>query len=234
MATFLELCQAVARESGTVPTIGDPQTVVNQTGRLARVVYWTQAAWNAIQRESPNWRWMQADFSGSTVAGVQFYDAAAMGITRFRAWHHRAEGVGNYFTLYDPDIGQADEGRLSILDYEDFRMTCMIGEAATMQGKPSWLTVAPDDTLGLHKTPDKAYTLRGRYTKSQQVLVLDSDVPEMPADFHDAITWRALILMGTYDEATQQMPTWAFEYSTIMDELRRSQLPRIDVGGPLA
>ena len=57
--TFLELCQEVADESGTVAGVPSFTTVSNATGRLAKVVRWTRNAYRDIQNERSDWKWMR-------------------------------------------------------------------------------------------------------------------------------------------------------------------------------
>ena len=46
MATFLQLCQKLARESGSVSGGAmQPTSVLNQSGRLAKVVAWLSDGW---------------------------------------------------------------------------------------------------------------------------------------------------------------------------------------------
>jgi len=234
MATFLQLCQDVARESGVVPTIGDPQSVVGQEGRLYRVVEWTQGAWADIQLQRTDWQWMQGDFEANTVAATRFYDGAAMGITRFSSWQWSGTGENEIFTIFDPVLGQATEGYLNVLDYDTFRRRAMIGAAVSETGMPAYVTVMPDGRLGFYPTPDRGYTIRGRYRKSNQIMTANADVPEMPVDFHAVIKWRALIFLGQFDEAVNQQPMFGMEFTRIMNLLRGHQLPRPSLGGPLA
>lgn len=232
---YLALCQEVARESGTVPTIGQPATVTGQVGRLQRVVYWVNTAWQMIQHNEPNWRWMNAEFSAETSSGTQEYTSATMGIAdRFADWRYRGEEMDNLFSVYETAAGQADEGLLSYVEWPKFRRLAMVGGAAGTTGKPIYISVDDSRNLVLYPTPDGSYTIRGRYHKAPQELTADSDVPEMPEQFHRAIVYRALMLLAQFDEAQNQMSTWQFEFNLIMDRLRMNQLPRVTVAGSLA
>lgn len=235
MSTFLQLCQDVARESGTVPNIGQPSTVTGQEGRLSRIVTWTASAYTDIQRHKSHWRWLHADFSGQTISGTRTYDAAAMSISeRFSRWIFQGEEADNLFSIYKTSEGQDTEGFLTFIDWSRFRREFMVGSAATETGNPGYITVNDQNELVLYPTPDAAYTLRGVYYKSPQTLTVDADVPEMPEDFHIAVMWRALMLMGVFDEAPNQVPNWTAEYYKVMQELRSHQLPRVRLAGALA
>lgn len=234
MSTYLQLCQATALDSGTVPGTGSPSSVESQTGRLYRIVTFVANAWRDIQRERQNWRWMSAEFTGTTISGVQAYDAAAMGISsRFGHWIFRGDGDDeDLFSLYGSS--QSDEGLLCVIPWERFRRERMIGSAASQTGKPSEVTRNPANELVFYPIPDGAYTVRGRYQKAPQTLAGNTDVPEMPEQFHDLIKWKALMLLGNYDENPNQMPFWGGQYKSILTQLETDQLPRMQMAGPLA
>lgn len=235
MSTFLELCQNVAKDSGTVSNIGQPETTTGQTGRLLRIMGWVTEAYEDIQREENAWRWMQEDFSGETVATVQQYDSAAMGIPeRFSRWVIYGEDEENLFTIYKTSLGQADEGFLTYCDWSYFRRHLMVGGEASRQDKPVYFTVDNSNKLRFWPIPDDAYTIRGVYYKAPQTLALDAHTPEMPAEFHTAIKWLALVKLGTFDEAFEQLPVWNGNYGRVMSDLRMHQLPEIKMRGTLA
>ncbi|UWQ30259.1 hypothetical protein [Leisingera sp. M523] len=235
MSTYLQLCQDAARESGTVSNIGQPETTENQTGRLLRILKWVTKAYEDIQRSQNAWRWMHADFSAETVAAVQQYDAEAMGINeRFSRWVVHDDDGDNQFSIYKTSEGQVTEGFLNFVDWAWFRRNLMTGGQASKQDKPYYFSIDNENKLRLWPTPDAAYTVRGVYYKAPQSLAADADTPEMPAEFHDVIVWRALMLLGQFDEAFNQIGGWNAEYTRIMGELRLHQLPRIQVRSTLA
>jgi len=235
MSTFVELCQEVAKDSGTISNLGQPATVTGQIGRLSRIVDWTKDAYNDIQRRNENWRWMQSDFTGQTIAGTRNYNAASMSISeRFASWVFRDFWDMEKFSLYLTADGPAEEGYLRYVDYEDFRRHYLYGNYSLREGKPTVVSINNADELVFYPKPDDIYTVRGQYRKSEQILTLDADVPEMPSEYHQAIKWRALILLGTYDEAMEQAPIWQKNYLDIIARLVDNQLPRITTGGPLA
>lgn len=233
MSTYLTLCQETAKDSGTISTIGDPATTAGQTGRLLRITGWVRDAYNDIQRLSKTWRWMEDDFSGETVASVQEYDAAALGIDRFSSWVFDQGDLGSVVSIYKTADGQTDEGFLSFMDWSVFRRTAMIGTRAAETGKPVCFTVDRANKLRLWPTPDDAYTIRGSYMKSPQVLAADADIPEMPAEFHDLIKWTALIKLAVYDEAFEQIGAWKAEEGRLLSQLRTSQLSRTQINGSI-
>ncbi|GAA4108863.1 hypothetical protein ACFFTN_01455 [Aminobacter aganoensis] len=235
---YLALCQRVASESGTVSGV-KPTTVVGQVDRLAKIVRWVDDAWRQIQNAHSTWLWMQAEFYGPTVASQQRYAysafndlATASTITRFADWIYSSNDVDSGITIYDPSIGVADEGALIFRDWEWFYRTQLRGTQS--EGKPSMFAIAPDSKIVLSWTPDKVYTIRGRYRKDTQVLAADADIPELPTRFHDVIVDIALMLLGTHDEAPTQIPLWRMRQSEKFSNLERDQLPRMSLGDTLA
>ena len=235
MTTFLGLCQRVASESGTMANVGsNPASVVGQTGRNYSVVSWTATAYEQIQRKA-DWRWLHADFSGQTIASVREYDSTAMGISeRFGAWLYTSPEARRMFSAYKTSEGRSDETILEFVDWDYFRQNVLIGTAADTTGKPVYITVDDSDRLQLYPIPDAAYTFRGRYRKAPQVLAANDDVPEMPDEFHEAIVWKSLKLLGQHDEGFNQIPAWDINLAEVMQSLRESQQPKIKLNRTFA
>lgn len=219
MSTFLQLTQRASRESGTVSGDNQPSSVTNQTLRLKKIVEWVAQAWTDIQGLHTTWRWMEGEFSGSASAGTARYTAAAWNITRFGSWITRAESV----TIYDPDIGVADESAMRMIGWDTWRQTYGRGEQTG--AKPNEFAISPAGELCLGPIPDKTYTINGLYQKSAQTLSANTDTPECPADFHDAIVWKALMYLAEHDEGGFQAVTAQNRYADRIDALERSQLP---------
>lgn len=229
MATFLDLAQAVARDSGTVSG-AQPVSVSGQSGRLAKIVQFTAEAWTDIQNSRSAWAWMRKEFEGVTIAGTAEYTAAAWNIPDLAAWIVEAGSV----TLYDQAIGTADEGEIVPIGWDRYRI--IYGRGAQVQRRPVACTVKPSNgALLLGPAPDGVYVVRGEYRAAPQVLTANTDVPTLPVRFHDAIKWRALQLLAEHDEAPTAMATAAANYRRVVGELERDQLPQITIGGgPLA
>ena len=76
---YLQLCQRLHLylRSGTGETPGSlPTSVAAQTGELLQITTHIAQAWEDIQREYPDWLWMQAEGTIETVAGTQDYSFA--------------------------------------------------------------------------------------------------------------------------------------------------------------
>lgn len=237
MPTYLQLCQKVASESGTISGV-KPVSVVSQSDRLAKIVRWVRDAWVQIQNSHGSWRFMQAEFYGQTAPATQRYAYSAFNdfvtaaaITRFGEWISDQSGADSGFSIYS---SVADEGPLVFVDWDLFYAKYLRG-TPSVAAKPSAFTIAPDNRLVFAPVPDAVYTVRGRYRKDVQELAANADVPECPARFHDAIVDLALIMLATHDEAPTQIPLWQMRKSFNFCNLERDQLPRITINcGPLA
>lgn len=236
MTTFLQLCQDTAELSGTIPTIGQPEAVTGQSGRLQRIINFVIRAHNDVQRLRTDWRWMVTEFSAPTIIDTQTYSAASLGISeRFSRWVHFNDEGEDTFSLYLAADGQETEGYLTYVDWPDFRRLFMVGGAAIKTGKPSHITVNDQRELVLYPIPDAAYTLRGRYRKSPRVWTSGDGAvePEFPEEYHDAVTWRALMHLMNFDEANEQYSSARLEYDRLISELVNVQTPRIIKRGAL-
>lgn len=225
---YLQLCQAVARESGTVSGVL-PVSVANVTGRLAKIVAWTAEAWQHIQNLEEAWLWMDAEFTGNLAAGAQRYTAASFNLTRFAAWGNEQAGLSAYLA----SAGRAEEYMLRRMEWRDFKRLHDFG--AIQQSRPVHYAVSPANELCFGPVPDAPYVVRGEYRKGNQTLAANEDVPEMPERFHMLIVWYALVLLAEHDEAPTHIATSNRRYRDLLTDLRRDQLPEVRITSrPLA
>jgi hypothetical protein len=233
VATFLELVQETVRDSGTAG-VAVPGSVDVSTGRLASFVRWVRNAYRAIQTERRDWAWLRQEVTATALPGVDSYDASAFGETRFAEWILGPYNAESGFTIYNTATGRADEGHLVFVEWDRFKALYRFGANATQTGRPAFVSVDPHQNVVLWPLPDDTYTLRGEVMRTPQELEADADVPEMPARHHDAIKYKALLLMATYDEAFEQEARWDLEYRRHMTGLVSSQTPRIMLAGAWA
>lgn len=235
MATYLDLVQAAARESGTVAP-GTPASVIGLTGRLAKFAAWVSQAWSDIQNHRDGWRWMQDDVESALVIDQQRYTGSDLGLTRFGSWRVGEDSLDgdDRWTIWRTAEGQGDERPLTFRDWPAFRSTAMRGSAATTKGFPQIYSVDPQERIVVYPIPDMAYTIKGLYRKSPQVLTANGDTPEMPARFHDLIVWWALIKVAGHDESMAQPQFWQTEILRLLNALERDQLPPMRMAGALA
>lgn len=230
---FLELCQSTAKESGTIEGDARPTSVLNQIGRLAKIVRWTAQAYEAIQNSRSDWRWMRAEFEKQTNPGQARYAAGSWAIDRFADWVYDGSYEESGFSVYETARGPADESTLRFLPWDEFYRYKLRG--AQIPQRPVFFSVSDSGEFVLSPTPDKAYTVRGRYRKTPQILVADTDVPEMPVAHHPLIWRQALVYLADSDESVYQNPLWRMWVAESRGNLNRDQLPRAFISaGPLA
>jgi hypothetical protein len=235
--TYLELCQMTTRQTGTIQGVL-PTTVTGQVNRLKQIVEFVAEAYLDIQNAHRAWRWMQSYFTGAISLGDRFYqgteftDALTLAqIARFSQWGFKGDGSDLGLSIYPTSVGVAEEGPLRWLDWDYFYQTQLRGEQAA--GRPQVFSVDNLNRLVISPAPDMAYTARGKYRKSAQLLINDIDVPEMPAEFHTIIKDAALEYMEGFDEGPRipairlrRLPNWSM--------LEHHQLPHMTWGSPLA
>ena len=231
MSTFLELCQATARESGTLAGV-QPSSVVAQTGRLLKVVNYTIEAWRLIQNMHASWRFMRKEMPSSavTTAGTARYTAASWSISDFAEWITEEDTV----SIYKQSLGVSDESGIRNIDWREWRR--LYDRGTQEQARPSRYAISPANEFCLGQTPDAAYVVNGEYRRTVQVMSANTDEPICPARFHSIIPWRAVMLMDGHDEAPPNKIEYARQqYNALLSDMERDQLPRITVGAkPLA
>lgn len=235
MSTFLELCQSVAADSGTVSdtSLLSPATVTGQTGRLLRVVNWTKEAYRQLQVMRSDWEWLRAEFEGETLVNVRRYSLNETN-ERWRNWVFTSSRGDPTFSCWLTATGQTDERWLQYRPWEYFRRTFLFGDNASETGRPAYISVDPQGQLVLHPIPDAAYTIRGEFMRGPQILAADAEEPELPEEYHEAIKWKALILLGIFDEAVEQVPAWQAQLDIYLDGMVLTQTPRVELTGALA
>ncbi|OIR02622.1 hypothetical protein GALL_153360 [mine drainage metagenome] len=239
MSTYLQLCSKTRqnmRVSGA--TIS---TVAAQTGELKRVIDWVADAWSDIQLRYIDWRWMRSRFTVNTVASTDTYAYGSVTdsrlnalIDRFSRWIILDDRGFSNITMFLTSSGVAGERYLIYLPWSDFRYIYKRGMQSTITGVPAHFTIDPDNNLVLGPNPNDIYTVRGEYQMSPQVLSLDADVPEMPAQFHDLIMYRTMEKISTDLVAPEKLERAVKEGNRIMRALEQNQRPIIGIGGPLA
>lgn len=241
MPTYLDICEDVARESGTVPATGTTtafSTVVGVTGRQKRIAYWVARSWHDIQTSQDWWRWLQTPFTGSLSSGAQTYTAAAMGInSRFGRWICELSDATPAFSIWKTADGQDTETLLRCVDRQVFRRHFQRGGAASETGYPTHYTEDEQGRLVFWPTPDAPYTVAGFYYKGPQDLQAgaspDDNVPECPERYHKLIELRALLRLMRYDEAPEMYPLWREDAENVEADLLANELPPVRMGEPL-
>lgn len=224
MSTLLQLCNRLILEAGI--SAQPMTTTVNQTGELGRVVNWIQQAWLDIQSAHQTWRWMRKTATITTVAGqAGGYDATDADVS---VW--TLDTARNYVTAQGP----ITEVFMSFVEYDDFRNSYLYGALRYAQSRPMVFTINPDNTLSFGPVPNGDHTVTNDYYKKPIEMDGDTDEPDMPATYHIGIVWRALMFYGGFEAAGEAYSRGQNEYTVILDKLEATQLPMLQMGGPLA
>lgn len=229
---YLELCKKVGKTAKTIQGISNITTLVGATGRIADVAAWVSDAWVDIQNERNDWMWMRRRFNGPLTIGLSAYAFGDMGIARFAQWLPDIPGWRNV-SLYDPAIGQQDEGHIEQIGYE--RWADMYDTGTHDAQRPTSWAIAPDGKIVFGPKPDKAYQVRGWYRVGPQILTNDTDIPEMPIHHHQLIVIEAIRLNARGDEAVIGIQVANDQYARLRGPLVREQTPMVSmIGYPLA
>ena len=176
---------------------------------------------------------MRKNFDEALTIGQKSYTAAELNLDDVGRWLSD-QPCFNTFSLYDPAIGKADEADICQIDYSRWRQIYDRGVHDSSR-VVHWSTEASTGKLLVGPTPDKAYRIAGEYRSIAQELTADTDIPDMPEQYHRVIIAEAIRLLSKSDEAYQAMMVEDQEYTRQRNALVREQTPEITIGdGPLA
>lgn len=236
MSTFLELCQQTAREVGIAGS--GPLTTVNQEGELADVVRWVRDSWTEIQnRNGGHWRFLRHGFTLTTAAGDDTYaysDAidttTGLAIDRFSEWRFADRTFPP--TIYLQASGTGTQNWLIFAQWEPFSQIYRI--STQVDSYPAHITINPQDDIVFGPQPNDIYVTTGEYWRSAQQLTADSDIPEMPVQFHKLIVWYAIENYGYYESAQEVISRAQKKSRSYMRQLERNQFERFGKARALA
>lgn len=230
---FLQLAQRLSVECGVSGT--GPSSTINQTGMNAKLVNWIQSAWLEIQGVHDQWAWMREPFAFNTVAGTGDYAPATTtntltgdALSDLRFWHK------DTFRCQKVSIGVQDEQWLVEWEYQVFRNTYRFNQQ--VNGRPVVFAIKPNGKdVMLGQIPDDIYSVTGEYQYKPREMSGDTSEPEMPNDaLHLLIVYKAMQSYGLFEAASEVLQRGQTEYSRLMNQLEREQLPEIILGNPLA
>lgn len=228
---FLTLCQRLRRKCRVAGS--GPTSVTNNTEEYARLVDFTNEAWMLIQRKHErDWFFMRAPCSVDTIQGQAAYGAAEFGLTDLGQFVLNYE-TGDTFRIY-PTGQIAGETFMDPIDYDDWRDTYDIGSMRTAYQRPDSVAQGPDGLLYLGPIPSAGWTITGEYIRIPSEMSNANDIPSLPAQYHMAIVYRAMMLYGVSEAAQEVYVDGKNSFDQIMREIEATQLPRIRMAGALA
>jgi hypothetical protein len=97
-------------------------------------------------------------------------------------------------------------------------------------GKPLYFTLSNDGRIEFYPPLDNTYNISFEYTRTPQTLSLHGDTPTyLPARFHNAIAWRAVMYWAEYEGNGQQYNRAKARYAKFETEMIRDLLPTVKV-----
>lgn len=222
---FLQLAQRLSVECGVAGA--GPSAVTGQVGMYAKLVNWINDAYVEIQGMHDHWGWMRKPFAFNTTAGVGDYLPAAAGLTDLRYWHN------DTFRCLRPSIGVQDEQWLVEWEYQVFRNTYRFN--VQVNGRPVVFAIKPNGkAVMLGQVPDDVYQISGEYQCVPTPMVVAADTPPLPEHLHLIIVYKAMQFYALYEAAAEVLTRANAEFSRLMNQLEREQLPQVYLGNPLA
>lgn len=223
---FLSIANAVKEKCGVSGAA--IASVTAQSGELLRIVNWVNDAYMDILGAHEDWQFMLADFSFPTVSHQQSYTPVQAGAANFANWKL------DTFRIYQTSLGFSNENYLGIQGYDDFRNLYQFGAQRANYQRPILFSIDPAKNLLLGPAPSAiGFTVAGRYYTVPSEMTASADIPVMPAEYHRAIVFRAMMFYGAYEAAPEVINLGTTEFDKIFARLETNQLPQIDLGGPM-
>lgn len=218
---FIGLVRETWVESGR--SGAGPGSVTQISGDALRITACVRDAWLAIQAMPRNWRWMRRTAAVALPAQMS-HATTAFDATRLS---HFVDESEEYRPTAYLASNPANEWPLRQLDWERFRSMFVVGQH--QPGPPQLWSVDDQGQLRIGPTPNQGYTYRFDYVVTPQVLAADTDTPEMPAQFHPAIKWRAVMQRSLQDNDASTYDRARVHYEEIESALISRQGERIGV-----
>lgn len=220
--TFLGLVQRACVEAGS--SGNGPSTTANQKGEYGRFVNWVNDAWLDIQSKHQDWGWLRVSPGVSFVpTSLQFTTTPAVaGAVNFGMWAR--DTFRNYATVQ----GQKSEVTMAYLDYDLWRDTYQIGALRNSPTRPIEVAISPvDKSICLGPAPDGTFTVTADYFRAPSYMINDNDIPLLPAQFHMAIVWAALVMYGEFEAAPDVIQRGQTKLLSFMRKMERDRLPEL-------
>lgn len=192
----LKICQDVNNLGGLQGQIDDTVSPVGYQHALIKMV---DKAYSDIQTYRKYWHFMRRKELFSVDEVVDFY-------------------ANDDIALVDRVV--YNKRPLYFVNYDDFLLKTY------KPSKPTFYTVDPATAEIFINPLDTTYILGIQYFKNLDVMTANSDVPILPSRYHDLITYKALMdlgssYLGNYDLAS----TYSLKYSMLLGSMMRTQLP---------
>ena len=182
--------------------------------------------WEDIQSEREDWFFRRTSGTFTTTASTQDYDLN--------------DEIGNLreadlatFTLWETAEGEADESRLSYVDWTDWVKQYDMQEPE--EGRPYLFTQTPNGDFRFYPVPDDDYTVKLYYTIDIETLSTASDSSETALQIDEfdqnRIYWLAAFYYAQYhnDERTMQRTMSKNQMHKVRMDRKYTEQPRLVV-----
>lgn len=192
-----------------------PASVASQTGMDKKLVEWVASAWEEIQLMRNDWRFAWGEASVSVAAGSASIDPIGLGVSDL-----------NVFKF---DTAKFDGNQLQFKDWPLFSNRYRTAET----GRPTYISESPDRKIHFALVPPLDGTFTAEYYKTPQLLASNLDVPRLPAQYHMAIVYKALMMYAAHDDAAQTYADAAARFVQLYNKIESTETPvkYIGVGG---
>lgn len=208
---------------------GDPATLQGVLGEeMLRLKDWINEALLQIALMQPDWMWMRAQAAFQTIAGQAEYTAAQTGALDVGRWDL------NHARCHTTAAGLNDEMMLKPASFEQWRDTWQLGATRVARSRPIAICALPAGGLGLGPTPLAGYTVSVPYFVAPRQLSADGDIPAMPAAYHMAIVYRAMMFYGASEAAGEVYQEGEAEFRRMAARMMAREAYGFAVGEALA
>ena len=208
---YLQMAQKVREIVGIT---GSGPSSVNTSGPESVILSLVNASWQDIQNARQDWKWMRDVKTFSTTAGKSTYTITDLftSTNRFKSWYKETFKIllnssYNLLVYVDP------------VDYE------LMFSLDTQQKVPTMFTIDIDSDAFITTPPDSVYQISAEYKKSNQVLIQDTDTPEVHSDYHLLIVYDAVARYALSIGFTSLYLEYSKRADTLLSDLMRSQIP---------
>lgn len=246
--TYLQLCQYTHRlakagnsQAGSQPTV--IPVPVNQDQIVYDIVDAMPRAWEWVQNQHVSWNFMRKQGSFNLTAGTRTYSLATIQaqIADYYGFIPMwAASTNPYYTLNDPaQTPQVLDYPFSFLEYQDFR-GLYDRRPRPQNFQPTILTEWPDKTIEVDPAPNNApsggqWQIRFDYRIKNQILAAQTDVPILPPEYHELISWVALrMVCEIRSDMSAKLAMAIREIDEYMGHLKSRYLPLITVDASYA
>lgn len=202
MSTFLQLCQQVHRKL----RVGDespsllPTTTVGQTGTLGDIVEAVKEAWLMVQMHHRDWRWMQDSVTVTLTPNVFIITVANFVAQNSRFEYVRPFVAGSrqrYANIRNNSASTNPSMPCWYIPWQEFNGGLYTRNPIPAASQPQFFSEQPNRSVRLYPPPSApadggSWVFGVPCRRTPQDLTADSDIPEMPDEYHNLIVWWAV------------------------------------------